>query len=171
MSLNHKISCMYAEKRLKEKLAAKSRRAKLWIVYLDYINTQTIHSSRKNIKLVIAFGSYKHVKSRFCCWPYKLRRVQGFMFKCIYSQKVIPGYIVVSLKEFNAVRRSNPHWAGLWSDPTIEQTLMRSIKSRGGLTRGCGMNESVRHLWMLSLNHVASIHQAMTTFRYFCEVK
>ena len=39
---------------------------------------------------------------------------------------------------------------------------MRSIKSRRGLTRGRGMNESVRHLWVLSLNAVASINHATT---------
>ena len=37
---------------------------------------------------------------------------------------------------FHTVRRSNRYWAGLWTDLTIEQTLMRAVKSRGGLTRG-----------------------------------
>lgn len=31
------------------------------------------------------------------------------------------------------IRRSDKFWGGLWSDLTIEQTLMRMIKSRGGL--------------------------------------
>ena len=55
---------------------------------------------------------------------------------------------------FHAVRRSNRHWAGLWSDLLIEQTLMRSCKIRGGLTRGRGMSQAVRHIWVLSLNHL-----------------
>ena len=38
---------------------------------------------------------------------------------------------------------------------------MRSIKTRGGLTRGRGMLESVRHLWVLSLSHCAGVHDAM----------
>jgi hypothetical protein len=63
----------------------------------------------------------------------------------------------------HAVRRTGRHWAGLWSDLIIEQTLMRSIKSRGGLTRGRGMTESVRHMWVLSLNYSAAIHEAMTS--------
>ena len=44
----------------------------------------------------------------------------------------------------------------------IEQNLIRSIKTRGGLKRGRGMSESLRHLWLLSLNASATIHQAMT---------
>ena len=43
------------------------------------------------------------------------------------------------------VRRSQRYWAGLWSDLVIEQTLMRSVKSMGGLTRGRGLQEGTRH--------------------------
>ena len=35
-------------------------------------------------------------------------------------------------------RRSHQYWAGLWPDLSIEQVMMRAIKSRGGLTRGSG---------------------------------
>lgn len=30
-----------------------------------------------------------------------------------------------------------------WTDITIEQVFMRAMKTSGGLTRGCGMMESV----------------------------
>ena len=40
--------------------------------------------------------------------------------------------------------------------------MMRSIKTRGRLTRGRGMSEDVRHLWVLSMSDSALIHQAMT---------
>ena len=66
-------------------------------------------------------------------------------------------------KGFHAVRRSARHWSGLWSDLVIEQTLMRSIKSRGGLTRGRGMTETVHHLWVLRISHSAAVHDAMTS--------
>ena len=46
----------------------------------------------------------------------------------------------------HAVRRSQRYWAGLWSDLVIEQTLIKSVKSTGGLTRGRGMQEGTRHL-------------------------
>ena len=54
------------------------------------------------------------------------------------------------LDGFHVVRRCNQCWAGLSSDLVIEQTLMRSLKSTGGLTRGSGMNEDMRNLWTLS---------------------
>ena len=47
---------------------------------------------------------------------------------------------------FHAVRRSDRHWSGLWSDLVIEQTLMRSIKTHGGLTRGRGVRKCSSHV-------------------------
>jgi len=44
---------------------------------------------------------------------------------------------------FFTVRRSDKLWAGVWSDMTIEQVLMRSMKTNGGLTRGRGLTDSV----------------------------
>ena len=38
---------------------------------------------------------------------------------------------------------------------------MRSIKTRGGLTRGRGMSESVQHMWKLILHTCASVHDSM----------
>ena len=39
---------------------------------------------------------------------------------------------------------------------------MRSLKSRGGLTRGRGFEEDMRHLWVTSLSYTAAAHNAMT---------
>ena len=44
---------------------------------------------------------------------------------------------------FHTVRRSSGYWAGLWTDLIIEQVMMRSIKNRGGLTRGRRVTETV----------------------------
>ena len=54
------------------------------------------------------------------------------------------------LDGFHVIRRSNQCWAGLSSDLVIEQTLMRSLKSTGGLTRGSGLTEDMRNLRTLS---------------------
>ena len=64
---------------------------------------------------------------------------------------------------YHTVRRSERLWAGLWTDIVIEQVLMRSLKSRGDLTRGRGMTESVRQQWVYSMHACAAIHDAMTS--------
>ena len=51
----------------------------------------------------------------------------------------------------------------VWTDLIIEQVLMRSLKSSGGLTRGRGMTESVRHQWVYTMHACAAIHGAMST--------
>ncbi len=45
------------------------------------------------------------------------------------------------LNGYHVIRRSDRYWAGLSTDLVIEQVLMRSIKTVGGLTRGRGMTE------------------------------
>ncbi len=64
---------------------------------------------------------------------------------------------------FHTVRRSSRLWAGLWTDLTIEQVMMRSLKSHGGLTRERGVTETVRLQWIYSLHKCAAVHNAMTT--------
>ena len=51
---------------------------------------------------------------------------------------------------FHVIRRSSQYWAGLGSDLVIEQTLMRSLKSQSGLTRGSEMSEHQRTVWAMS---------------------
>lgn len=58
---------------------------------------------------------------------------------------------------FFTVRRTDKYWAGNWSDQTIEQTLMRTMKSSGGLTRGRGITQSVLTRWTLGMIHLQSI--------------
>ena len=62
---------------------------------------------------------------------------------------------------FHAIRRSDRQWAGLSSDLIIEQVMMRSLKTSGGLTRGRGMTEHQRLVWLLSMPACAEINQAM----------
>ena len=52
-------------------------------------------------------------------------------------------YMTVATYRYHTVRRSNRFWAGLLSDLIIKQVLMRSLKTKGGLTTGCGVTESV----------------------------
>ena len=62
---------------------------------------------------------------------------------------------------FHVVRRSNRLWAGLSTDLVIAQVLMRSLKTSGGLTRGHGMSEGQRVIWLLSMPACADMSHAM----------
>lgn len=64
----------------------------------------------------------------------------------------------------HVVRRTDCYWAGLSTDLTIEQVLMRSAKTHGGLTRGKGMSETQRAVWVLSMPACSNVNQAMQSF-------
>ena len=61
----------------------------------------------------------------------------------------------------HVIRRSDRFWAGLSTDLTIEQVLMRSLKVSGGLTRGTGMGEAERSVWLLCMPACSEISVAM----------
>ena len=67
---------------------------------------------------------------------------------------------------YHVVRHSNRYWAGLLTDLIIEQVLMRSVKTPGGLTRGKGMTETQLWLWVLSMPACANINESMQ--KYTC---
>ena len=48
--------------------------------------------------------------------------------------------------KFHTVKYSVRQWSGVWTDMSIEQTLMRFSKSVGGLTRGRLITESSQNL-------------------------
>jgi len=72
--------------------------------------------------------------------------------------------VVVSEVKFSGTaccKKNRQDWAGLSTDLLIEQVMMQSIKSAGGLTHGRGMNESVRIMWVKTLHRLASISSAL----------
>ena len=151
---------------LTSKLRKTSRTAQLWLQYIEYIDIVKefifaertsnwelhLRSIYKMINLFAATGHVNYARSS------RMYHQQMSALKHSYP------YLYHQFKNGNhAVRRSQRYWAGLWSDLVIEQTLMRSIKSQGGLTRGKGMKANVRHLWVSSLHYTAGVHEAMTS--------
>ena len=72
----------------------------------------------------------------------------------LYQRFAVEGLFVV--------RRSERFWAGLWPDLSVEQIIMRTLKSRGRRTRGSGFTENVRILWIFNMHATASYHNALS---------
>ena len=64
-------------------------------------------------------------------------------------------------QRIHVVRISGRFWVGLSPDRVIEQVLMRSMKTRGGLTRGRGMTETQRLDWLMAHPVCAEVNNAM----------
>ena len=68
------------------------------------------------------------------------------------------------MEGYHVVRRSDRFWAGLSTYLIIEQVLMRSTKTHGGMSRGKLMIENQRLVWVLSMPVCASINEIMQKF-------
>ncbi|KAG1689105.1 hypothetical protein GQR58_007844 [Nymphon striatum] len=73
----------------------------------------------------------------------------------------IPDIYNAFMSGLYVVRRSDRFWASLPTDLVIEQSLMRTVKTTGGLTRGRGMEESQRTRWLLAQPACAEVNEAM----------
>ena len=61
-------------------------------------------------------------------------------------------------------RRSERAWAALSTDLMIEQVIMRTLKTRVGLTRGKCMTEQHRLTWVVAMPACAEVNRAMQEF-------
>ena len=143
----------------------KSRTASLWLQYADYVTTiKLLIYAERTFNWTLHLDAVKRMFNLFAATGHTNYA------KCsrIYVQKME----LLSDKDpwlFNqfkighhAVKRTEKNWSGLWTDLVIEQTLMRSLKSRGGLTRGRGFTDSFRNVWVLSANYTAAVHESMS---------
>ena len=152
---------------LKRYLSSKSRTSKLWIQYLDYVDilrqficaarsgdwNLNLKSLEQMLNLFAAAGHTNYAKSGRLYLQLMLNLSDTHPW--LYQKLAAEGH--------HFIRRTDKFWAGLWPDLVIEQVLMRSLKNRGGLTRGRGMSPAVRMVWIRSMHMCSEIHKAMTT--------
>ena len=160
-----KLDCLMQV--LKDRLSSQSRTTKLWLQYLSHIETirmfiraerlsdWSLHelATSRMLNLFAATGHHNYAK----CGRLYLQMIQELpeTHPWLYEQFAVNGC--------HTVHRSDRPWTGIWTDLSIEQILMRSLKSRGGLTRGRGLTESVRLTWVYTMHQCATVHNSMTT--------
>ena len=152
MKLNE---CIFKYKAL---LAERSPTTKLWMKYIEYVETLKlfIRAERTgNWSLhLVAVRDMMNLLTATCHVNYaKSSRLYLQLMLELPTDHPWLHHCFIELG-FHTVRRSSRYSAGLWTDLTIEQVMMRSIKSRGGLTRGQGVTESVRLQWYLQYAQV-----------------
>ena len=152
-------------KRLEEhkESVSRSRTSSLWFQYLDMVailkkSIKAKRTGRFDLHLQsVAFffaaaGHHNYAKSA------RLYLQQMMALKDTHP-KVYQDY----QEGHHVFQRSDRYWAGLSQDLVIEQVLMRSLKTSGGLTRGTGFGERQRLVWLLSMPACAEINSAMQT--------
>ena len=106
----------------------------------------------KMLNLFAATGHFSYVKGArlYLQWMLELPLKHPWLYKKF------------SKHGFHSIRRSDRYWAGLSTDLIIGQ-VMRSIKTRGGLTRGHGFTHAVRLMWVYAMHSCAQVHDVMTS--------
>lgn len=165
-SLNHSKVLLEIEERLTEHMDSitNNRTAKLWLQYLDMVNIMQIFIKAERT------GNWQlHLRTMHQMLPYLAATGHNNYTKSVYLylqnmnrlENEHPEVHKNFLKGFHVGRRSDRYWAGLSQDLLIEQILMRTMKSTGGMTRGRGMNEVQRLVWLLSASSCSQVNLAM----------
>ncbi len=120
------------------KLAANdSRTGKLWINYLEQVSLLRLfiraertgdwnlhlYCIRRMIPLFHAAGHIAYAKSARL-YLHQMTQLESIMSEADYQQFTESGYFTI--------RRNDRFWGGTFTDQTIEQELMRLLKSSGG---------------------------------------
>lgn len=142
------------------------RTAVLWMNYMHMVDVL-----RKSIKAERTGNWSLHLQSVYDMLPYFAATGHILYAKSAYIYLQIMNDLKdkhpTIYKEFQSgmhvARRSDRFWAGLSTDLMIEQVLMRSAKTSGGLTRGKGFTETQRIVWLMSMPACAEINDAMQT--------
>ncbi len=144
-----------------------TRTAMLWLQYLDMISIlqRFIKAKRDGQLETTPSNSTIHVAIFRSIWSFTLCKVciritANHAMSARNSSRCAP-------EMHGRIPRGEMQrhvWAGLFTDLIIEQVLMISINTHGGLTRGKGMTENQRLVWVLSMPVCASINETVQQF-------
>ena len=131
----------------------KSRTATLWIQYSELVNLMRVFIRAERTghwqlhlqvlaKMLPFFAASGHNNYT--------KRIYLYLQKMSVLEMSHPSVFASFNKGQHVIRRSDRFWAGLSADLVIEQELMRSLKTAGGLTKGRRMSEAQCSVWIMS---------------------
>ena len=138
---------------LLEEAKASGRTPKLWIQYfeqmvlvLQFIRAERIGNWNLHVSTVVKMLPYFHSAGHILyaksahLYAQQMSELESHLSPTEFKQFTSNGFFTV--------RRSERFWSGTWTDMIIEQCLMRSMKSIGGLTHGRGITENTLMRWV-----------------------
>ena len=141
--------------------------AMLWLQYLDMVSIpQRLIKAERMASWKLHLQTVQDMLPYFAASGHSLYAKSAYIYLQIMLRlpETHPDAHRKFMEGYHVVRRSDRFWAGLSTGLIIEQVHMRSIKTHGGLTRGKGMTEAQRLVWILSMPVCASINETMQKF-------
>jgi len=133
---------------LQSKLSAESRTRQLWLQYMQYVRiVKQFLLTERTCNWHLHLKSVHDMLNLFAATGHNNYAKSARLY--LQTMKNLPPTLPQLYAMFNefglhAIRHSDRYWAGLSSDLIIEQTMMKAIKGRGGLTRGRRMQKNVQ---------------------------
>ena len=149
-----------------QKTFAEYRTAQLWLQYKQYVSVlKTFITAERTADWHLHLAALMQMLNLFAATGHTHYAKSARLYLQMMTD--LPSthpwlYEKLSAGCFHSVRRSDRFWAALSTDLTIEQVMMRSLKSSGGLTHGRGMDESVRTTWVKTMHKFATVNSAMS---------
>ena len=154
---------------LLDSIANECRTSRLWVQYIRqvslirrFILAERTGNWNLHINTIIEMLPYFHAAAHL---PYAKSAHLYCQLMLDLPNKFSPReYERFTSLGFFTVRRSERFWSGIWTDLTIEQTLMRTMKVSGGLTQGRGITESTLTQWVATAPACMAINEAINSF-------
>jgi hypothetical protein len=148
----------------KSQLMLASRTSKLWLEYQNVIGTvRKLISADRLGSLPMLLEGIAEALPIFAATGHTNYTKAAYLHlqNMIELQSSHPDVHAMFQSGRHVVRHSNRNWGGIPADLFIEQALMRTLKTTGGLTRGSGFSETQRSTWLLSMPICSEFNHAM----------
>lgn len=152
-----------------EEAATQSRTGKLWVQYinqvllmLNFIKAERTGNWKLHLHCVQEMIPHFHAAGHL---PYA-KSARLYVQQMNSIEEVMPPeeYTLFSDKGYFTIRRADEFWSGNFSDQTIEQYLMRMLKTSGGMTRGRGITDSTLTKWVHALPRCMPVCDALEKY-------
>lgn len=153
------------ESKLKE-LSSESRTAKLWAQYIEmvelvhlYVRAERVGDWDLHLFCVKSMLPYFHASGHLNY----AKTGHIYLQRMLSLSESLPKEELDQFvgKSYFTIKRTDKFWSGTWSDMIIEQFLMRSMKSTGGLTHGRGLSSPTLSKWIKAMPATVKVVDAV----------
>ena len=120
----------------KKEVSSNSRTAALWLNYIHYIEiVQQFITAERTSNFALHISTTKQMINLFVATAHKnyAKTCRLYLQSVEVLEKDHPQIFEQFVSGNHTVRRTEMIWSGLWTDLSIEQILMNSLKGRGGV--------------------------------------
>lgn len=153
---NHKVATALVSS-LEDKsneLSSNSRTAALWISYVKYVSiAQLFIDAERTSDWLLHLDATKMMLNLFAATGHNnyAKSCRLYLQSAAEMEEKNPTIYQQFLSGQHTIRRTSRGWSGLWTDLSIEQILMKSLKGRSGII-GRGITENVMLVWTKSMH-------------------